>query len=109
MSANWKTFLDGLKNDSIGLLKNELTDFIQTTKQDHTAFIREQGEKLDRYLGQLAMNQITKDEFAMLVKDLRDLAEAEALKLDVADRARTQRLVKGVTDLIVNRLLGTLP
>jgi len=109
MSENWESFLEGLKSDSLGLLNKELEGFIQSAKQDPNTFIKEQGKKLDRYLTQLAMKQITKDDFALLMQDLKDVSEAEALKMEVGARARTQRIVTGVTDLILNRLLRILP
>jgi hypothetical protein len=66
--------------------------------------VKEQGGKLERYLNQLAAGQITKEEFELLVKDLKDLTEMRALELQVAAKASAQRLVAGTTKLIIEGL-----
>jgi hypothetical protein len=63
---------------------------------------------LDRYLNQLALSQMTKEQFEGYMRDIQDLTEMQALKMSVAAKARAQRLVQGVTDLIINGLLALI-
>lgn len=75
---------------------------------DSHVFIREQAEKLDKYLSQLASDAINKGQFERLVRDLNRLTEIEILRMDVATKARAQRLVNGISDLVLTRLLDIL-
>ncbi len=108
MSSRWEEFVDHLKDDTGKLAKAELKDLIRTAKNDSELFLREQGIKLDRYLNQLALSQITKGQFEGYMRDIQDLTEMQALKMSVAAKARAQRLVQGVTDLIINGLLALI-
>ncbi|MBI3989503.1 MAG: hypothetical protein HY347_07785 [candidate division NC10 bacterium] len=105
MPSQWETFVDTLIAGGKQIAKDELKILISLSKEDANDFIRSQGEKLERYLDLLAAGQITKEEFELLVKDLKDLTEMRALELQVAAKASAQRLVAGVTKLIIEGLL----
>ncbi len=105
MSSMWEDFIDNLKDDAGILVKKELKDLLNSTKEDGEDFIKEQGENMKKYLTQLAKKEITKDQFEGYVLDLKDLTEMEALKMLVDSKARAQRLAKGVTDLVINGVL----
>lgn len=108
MSANWEDFVNNLKDGAAGLLKTELSGLITNAKADSEAFIRRQGEKLELYLNELANGQITKEQFEGYVSDIRDLTEMQALKMSVAAKASAQRLVEGITDLVINGLMAMI-
>lgn len=105
MPSQWETFVDTLIAGGKQIAKEELNTLISLAKGDANEFIRNQGEKLERYLTQLAAGEITKEEFELLVKDLKDLTEMKALELQVAAKASAQRLVAGITKLIIEGLL----
>lgn len=105
MPSQWEAFIDNLIAGGKQIGKDELKTLISSTKRDANDFVRTQGEKLERYLNQLAAGQITKDEFEQSVKDLKQLTELEALRLQVAAKASAQRLVTGISELIINGLL----
>lgn len=105
MPSQWETFIDNLIAGGKQIAKDELKSLLLTTKADANVFIKSQGEKLERYLNQLAAGQITKEEFEQSVKDLKQLTELEALRLQVAAKASAQRLVAGISKLIIEGLL----
>ncbi len=105
MTLKWHKFLDNIKDSSGRLAREELKGLVASIKDDSDEFIRRQGSKMERYLNQLAGRKITKRQFEGYVIDIRDLTEMHALKMSVASKARTQRLTKGITDLIINGLL----
>lgn len=106
MAANWEVFIDNLKDDSGKLAKDELKKLIMLAKSDSQAFIKKQGEKLERYLNQLASGEITKEQFKGYVEDIRDLTEMEKLKMSVAAKASAQRLADGIASLVIDGLLA---
>ncbi len=108
MGLEWHDFLDGLKDDAGKLAKEELKELIESTRGDSADFLKRQGEKLERYLNQLAAGLTTKEQFEGYVLDVRDLTEMQALEMSVAARARAQHLAEGITSLIINGLLGLI-
>ena len=108
MSATWEEFIDNLKDDAGKLAKGELKDLINNTKNDAEDFIKEQGEKMEEYLTQLAEGTINKKKFEGYMIDIRDLTEMKALQLSVAAKARAQNIVNGITGLIIDGLITLL-
>ena len=106
MTEKWEKFVAKLKDDSAKLLKEELKTLILNAKEDKNEFITRQGEKLELYLNQLAAGRITVDQFEGYVSDIRDLTEMRALKMSVAGKASAQRLVKGITELVLKGLVA---
>lgn len=74
-------------------------------KADSNEFIKRQGVKLERYLNQLALGEISPEEFKGYIEDIRRLTEMEALKMQVAAKASAQRLCWGIEKTILNGLM----
>ncbi len=108
MSSIWEDFIDNIKDETGKLAKDELKDLVKNAKDDSTEFIKEQGEKLERYITQLAKSEINKGQFEGYVLDLADLTEMEANKRTVAAKASAQRLVEGVKNIIIDNLLSLI-
>lgn len=105
MSSPWETFVDSLIAGGKQIAKDEMKSLVSVAKGDVNTFIRSQGQKLERYLNLLGAGQISKEEFELLVKDLKTLTEMRALELEVAAKASAQRLAAGITDLMINGLM----
>jgi len=108
MSVKWEEFLDNLQDEAATLLKDDLKTLIMTAQDDSNAFVQRQGEKLELYLDQLAEGAITKEQFEGYVTDIRDLTKMQSRKMSVAVKARAQRLVKGITKLVIKGLMAAL-
>ena len=108
MASKWEDFIDTLEDESAKLLKTELRDLITMAKDDSKEFIQRQGEKLELYLNQLADGAITKEQFEGYVTDIKDLTKMQSLKMTVAGKASAQRIVKGITKLVINGLLAMI-
>lgn len=108
MGKRWENFIDNMKDDTKSLAKDEIKDLVKSAKDDSDEFIKRQGMKLELYICQLASGQITKDQFEMYVQDLKDITEMHTINLAVSSKARAQRLVQGITNLIINGLLTLL-
>lgn len=108
MPEKWETFVDKLKDTNGVLAKAELKALVSGAKTDSDEFIKKQGVKLERYLNQLALGEITPEEFKGYVADLRTLTEIQSLKMQVAAKASAQRLCQGIEDMILNGLVRLL-
>ena len=108
MPEKWETFVDNLKDTNGVLAKSELKALVSLAKSDSDEFIKKQGVKLERYLNQLALGQITPEQFKGYIEDLHKLTEMQALKMQVAAKASAQRLCKGIEDMILNGLMRLL-
>lgn len=106
---DWKDFVNNLKEEAGSLAKSELIGLVTSTKTDADEFVRKQAEKVERYLNQLALGDITKEDFVQNMKNIQKLNEMQALKLSVAAKASAQRLTLGIQSLILDNLLKLIP
>ncbi len=109
MPAPWIQFLDELKDEAGTLAKEELKDLLLKSLTDSNEFLKKQAVKVERYLNQLAADEISKIEFEGYMKDIESLTRIQAANLEVAARARAQRLADGIQNLILDRMLKLLP
>jgi len=105
MSSIWERFIDSIRDDAGQLAKEELKLLIRDAVSDSDRFLQEQGRKMERYLTQLASDEITKEQFEGYMEDLRILTQMQARKMKVAAKARAQRLAQGIVDLVIDGLL----
>ncbi len=108
MPSPWEAFVDNLVSGGKKIAKDELKHLLTFAKEDANDFIRGQGTKLERYLNELALGQITPEQFETLVKDLKSLTEMRALEMQVAAKASAQRLIVGITTLVIQGLVTTI-
>ena len=102
MSSIWERFIDSIRDDAGQLAKEELKLLIRDAVSDSDRFLQEQGRKMERYLTQLASDEITKEQFEGYMEDLRILTQMQARKMKVApgttspqSLTRTRLLVHG--------------
>ena len=88
MASKWEDFIDNLRDEAGKLAKDELKDLVKTAKEDSEEFIRRQGEKLELYLNQLAMGEITKEQFKGYILDIKDLIRLKKLEIEVEARLK---------------------
>ena len=103
--GSWEDLFEGLKGDLVNETKEEVANLLGWAKSDTSDFVRAQGLKIEGYLNQLADGAITKDQFAGYMRDQERLLKMQKLKLQAAEKASAQRLIKGITKEILDRLL----
>jgi hypothetical protein len=108
MPKKWEKYIDGVKDDAGVLAKEELKKLVNATSNDSDQFIREQGQKMEKYLTQLAAGALTKDQFKWYIEDIKDLTEMKKLEMSVAAKASTQRIIAGINKLMIDGLLKLL-
>ena len=108
MADHWEKFFDDMVNDAGILIKDEVREMLDAARNDSEEFLRRQAEKVENYLNQLAAGDISKKQLEGYLMDIKALTEMFALQLSLEARVRAQRLVHGISELIVNRLLALL-
>jgi hypothetical protein len=108
MSQQWEQLFEELKGEAADLLKGELGKLLTEAKADTDGFVRRQAEKTELYLNQLAAGRISEQQAQSYLQDIKDLTALQELKMSVAAKASAQRLVKGIEDLILDRLFSLL-
>lgn len=108
MAQKWIAFLDSLKDNAGILAKDAVKDTILLAKNDNESFIKRQGEKLELYTNQLATGEVTKAQYEGYLRDLMALTEMQALKMEVAAKARAQKFANDTKDLFLNKLLSLI-
>jgi len=103
--AGTSEFIDALLKDSKSFAKEELKTLIRQAKADDRIFIRHIGELSEEFIQLRALNQITNSEFEELMRNLLDLKSLQYEKLSISAKARAQRLVNGLSEIILNNLL----
>jgi len=84
---------------------DSLKDLINRAKKDRAGFIKKQGERLEKYIKQLANKKLTKSEFKDLLEDLISLEKIEFHKLSAKAKIRAEEIVNEITKIVINGLL----
>jgi hypothetical protein len=96
-----KAFVKGLEKKVAAFAAAEANDYAKSAKKDAKAFLAESGAKIDEWTALLVAGEMTKDDFEWLVQSRKDNAKMEALTQAGLGKAKIQRIVNGVLDLVV--------
>ena len=106
MDKKWQDVVDGIKNDPEAReIKNDCSDFLQSLKNDGEEFNRQQSLKIERYMNQLAVGEITEEECKGFLQDIASNMEIKALEMVDASKARTQKLQKQFVALVIGKVI----
>jgi hypothetical protein len=108
MASKWEFFLNEMLDDAGQLLRNEIKILLDEAKNDSEVFLRRQGRKIEKYLNQLAAGKISKKQFEGYLADIKSLTAMHTLQLSLASRTRAQRLIQGITALLLKRLIALI-
>jgi lipoate-protein ligase A len=100
--------LKEILGDAAAIMKGDLKDLIKRAKEDSADFIKNQGKSLERYVAALANGEISKEEFADLVKGLASLHKIEAHRLSAQVKVRAQELSERLTQVVLEGLLKAI-
>jgi hypothetical protein len=94
---------DGAKS----LAQQTLQYFITQAKSDTSDFLNQSKQQLNEWTDQLALGQLSQDEFADLVGGLKDLAAMQALTEAGIVATRVQRFRDAVIKLVIDTAFKT--
>lgn len=97
-------YLSKIMSGAAGYAKDEIKDLIKQAKDDKVEFIKSIGRDLERYVKELALGEISKQEFEDLVKDLASLEKIECRRLSAKAKIRAEEITQGITGIVVDNL-----
>ena len=106
--SKFTDYIDGFKDETSTLAKDELKELISTAKKDESEFVRLQAVNVEHWTVMLAAGQLTPAGFRRLVTNIDILTELETIKLDVEAKASAQRLADGIQKYVLDGLCKLL-
>jgi hypothetical protein len=106
--SKFTDYIDGFKDETSTLAKDELKELISSAKKDKSEFVRLQAVNVEHWTTMLAAGQLTPAGFKRLVTKMDVLKELETIKLDVAAKASAQRLADGIQQYVIDGLCKLL-
>jgi hypothetical protein len=91
-------------NASSALISGEFNNLCASLKGEVDELLKLQVKKLQDYNEQLQKFQITKEEYESNVEDVKTLLAMETQKVSMQLRVSYQKIVKGITDILINNL-----
>lgn len=99
--ASFNDFLNALKDGLKQLVAQSLADYKDAAVQDGEAFLTKTRADLERWTGELAQGQVSKDDFEWLVRGKKDLGEMEALKQAGLTLVRLDQFRTSLINLVI--------
>jgi hypothetical protein len=106
--SKFTDYIDGFKDETATLVKDELKELISSAKNDKSEFVRLQAVNIEHWTVMLAARQLTPAGYKRLVMMMDVLTEVEAIKLDAAAKASAQRFAEGIKKYIIDGLCKLL-
>lgn len=96
-----KSFVKGIEKKVAAFAAAEAGEHAKSARADAKAFLAESRAKIEEWTALLVAGELSKDDFAWLVQSRKENAEMEALTQAGLAKARIQRIVDGVLDIVV--------
>ena len=100
--ASYQDFLDAFKPALQDLAQKTLDSYTKQATTDGQAFLDAQKANLDKWTKELVDAELSKDDFADLVKGIQDLAELVALKQAGLAAARLDGFRTSLMNLVID-------
>jgi hypothetical protein len=107
--ADFKDFLDTLKNELSEVAREAGEDFKDELIKDGKAFVKKSKEDLERWMSLAAEGRLSKEELEYLIKGKKDLAEMEALKQKGLAKVKIDRMRTALYNSVINSVFKALP
>lgn len=96
--------LDGAE----GLAKTLLKGSVKEAREDAEAFVKKSAAKIQKWAKQVTDGELTQEEFAVLVRSQKDLAEMNALTHAGIAAVKVNKFRSDLTGLVVKNALDIL-
>ena len=106
--SDFDDFREAVLKDAEELAKTVLKRGVKEARTDAETFIKKSAAKLERWTRLLAAGELTKEEFASLVRSQKDLAELKALSKAGIQASRLQKFREKLTNVVVDKAFDVL-
>ena len=105
--SEFDQFIATVGSGAKGLAQTTLKDFVTQAQDDTRAFLAQSKQQLQDWTTQLALGQLSKLEFEVLVGGLKDLATLRALTQAGIAAADAQRFRDALITLVIDAAFKT--
>ncbi len=99
---DFDALIDTLKNEVVDLAESHLQEATDAAIQDGEEFLHRSEENLKRWTRLLEQEKLSQEEFELLVRGQKDLAEMEALKRAGLAAARIDQFREALLDRVIH-------
>ncbi len=100
--------LKSLGDEVLDSVKTEFIDLLSQAKDEQIDFVNETAEKIERWLIMRVNGDFDDDELEALLNARKRVVRQNLNTIEIQSRARVEKIVFGIIDIVTNKLLDKI-
>ena len=100
--------LESLGDEVLDSVKTEFIDMLSQAKDEQIDFVNETAEKIERWLIMRVNGDFDDDELEALLNARKRVVRQNLNTIEIQSRARVEKIVFGIIDIVTNKLLDKI-
>ena len=100
--------LKSLGDEVLDSVKTEFIDLLSQAKDEQIDFVNETAEKIEKWLIMRVNGEFDDDELEALLNARKRVVRQNLNTLEIQSRARVEKIVFGIIDIVTNKLLNKI-
>lgn len=100
--------LDEIKDEALDVAKEEFKNLLENAKNDAHEFVKENAEKIEKWIIMLANKELEKSEFDALVRARRRIIKQHLNTLEIEAQTRLKKITAGLVSLVTRKIVPAL-
>ncbi len=100
--------LESLGDEVLNSVKTEFIDLLSQAKDEQIDFVNETAEKIERWLIMRVNGEFDDDELEALLNARKRVVRQNLNTIEIQSRARVEKIVFGIIDIVTNKLLDKI-
>lgn len=100
--------LESLGDEVLDSVKTEFIDLLSQAKDEQIDFVNETAEKIERWLIMRVNGEFDNDELEALLNARKRVVRQNLNTIEIQSRARVEKIVFGIIDIVTNKLLDKI-
>ncbi len=100
--------LESLGDEVLDSVKTEFIDLLSQAKDEQIDFVNETAEKIERWLIMRVNGEFDDDELEALLNARKRVVRQNLNTIEIQSRARVEKIVFGIIDIVTNKLLDKI-
>ncbi|MCZ6703782.1 MAG: hypothetical protein O6940_12185 [Ignavibacteria bacterium] len=100
--------LESLGDEVLDSVKTEFIDLLSQAKDEQIDFVNETAEKIERWLIMRVNGDFDDDELEALLNARKRVVRQNLNTIEIQSRARVEKIVFGIIDIVTNKLLDKI-
>ncbi len=100
--------LQSIGDEVLDSVKTEFIDLLSQAKDEQFDFVNETAEKIERWLIMRVNGEFDDDELEALLNARKRVVRQNLNTLEIQSRARVEKIVFGIIDIVTNKLLDKI-